>query len=248
MLLIGSLSSRLAVDAHQVNDLVSSIISTQFQSISSYITGPACAFTASWRVSLVALGVSPLMVIDGSLQAKFVQGFSKGSEEAYKDSGIIIMESITSIRTVSSFANEGKILQFYDEKLQKSYNSINKKGNTAGLAFGFIQFAMFAVSSIIFICSAAFVRDYGVSMKDMLISVYTIMFAAFGAGNNNQVMNDSGNAKNACKSLFQILDSQDEIQKPQLKKNSLIKTSILGNIEFKNVSFKYPNREAQVFD
>ncbi|EAS02072.1 multidrug resistance protein-like transporter family ABC domain protein (macronuclear) [Tetrahymena thermophila SB210] len=244
----GCLSSHLAVNAHQVNGLVSTVISTQFQSISSFITGLVCAFTASWRVSLVALGVSPLMVIAGSLQAKFVQGFSKGSEEAYKDSGIIIMESVTNIRTVASFANEGKILQFYDEKLQKSYNSINKKGNTAGLAFGFSQFVMFATYSIIFICSAAFVRDYGVSMKDMFISVYAIMFAAFGAGNNNQVMNDSGNAKNACKSLFQILDSQDEIQQSQLKENSLIKTGVLGDIEFKNVSFKYPNREAQVFD
>ena len=43
---------------------------------------------------------------------------------------------------------------------------------------------MFGVYGIIFYVSAVFVRDYGVTPKDMFISIFCIMFAAFGAGNN----------------------------------------------------------------
>ena len=49
-------------------------------------------------------------------------------------------------------------------------------------AFGFSQFAMFIVYAVIFICGAVFVRDYGVSVQGMFVSIFAILFAAFGAG------------------------------------------------------------------
>ena len=49
------------------------------------------------------------MIIAGQLQAKFVQGFSESTDSAYKDSGLIIMEAVTNIRTVASFSNESKV-------------------------------------------------------------------------------------------------------------------------------------------
>lgn len=36
------------------------------------------------------------------------------------------------------------------------------------------------------------------------------MYAAMGAGNNNQFMGDIGAAKNAAKNIFNILDRKDE--------------------------------------
>ena len=44
---------------------------------------------------------------------------------------------------------------------------------------------MFAVYAIIFICGAVFVRDNGVTIKEMFVSIFAILFAAFGAGNSN---------------------------------------------------------------
>lgn len=84
-------------------------------------------------MSLVALGISPLMIIAGQLQAKFVQGFSADTDAAYKDSGIIIMESVTNIRTVASFSNEKMLSEFYASKLVHPYNVAFKKGNISGI-------------------------------------------------------------------------------------------------------------------
>jgi ATP-binding cassette subfamily B (MDR/TAP) protein 1 len=59
-----------------------------------------------------------------------------------------------------------------------------KKGTIAGLSFGFSNFVMFAMYSIIFYTGAIFVRDTGLDMVDMFTAIFAIMFAAFGAGNN----------------------------------------------------------------
>jgi len=70
---------------------------------------------------------------------------------------------------------------------------------------------MFAVYAVIFYVSAIFVRDHGVSIKDMYISMFCILFSGMGAGSNNAFAGDVGSAKNACRSVFKILDSEDEI-------------------------------------
>jgi ATP-binding cassette subfamily B (MDR/TAP) protein 1 len=44
---------------------------------------------------------------------------------------------------------------------------------------------MFAVYAILFYVGAIFHRDEGVDVVDMFTAIFAIMYAAFGAGNNN---------------------------------------------------------------
>ena len=68
--------------------------------IGSLICGLTIAFTASWALTLVSLSLTPFIFVGGVLKAKFVKGFSDKSDSAYKDSGNLIMEAVTNIRTV----------------------------------------------------------------------------------------------------------------------------------------------------
>jgi len=107
---------------------------------------------------------------------------------------------------------------------------------------------MFSVYAVIFYVSAIFVRDYGLSIKDMYISMFCILFAGIGAGSNNAFQGDVGSAKNACRNIFKILDSEDEIQQQKRLYNSReSQLNVIGRIEFSNVSFKYPSRDTSVF-
>lgn len=91
----------------------------------------------SWRVALVAIASCPLVIIAGAIRAKNVEGFSVGTDKAYKGSGSIIMEAVTNIRTVASFANEKKLSLFLEETLKGPYELAFKKGHFSGIAFGF---------------------------------------------------------------------------------------------------------------
>lgn len=61
-------------------------------------------------------------------------------------------------------------------------------------------------------------------------------------------MSDIGAAKTASKKLFEILDSEDELQLALKKCPHPVSERVKGDIEFRNVSFKYPTRDALVFE
>lgn len=45
----------------------------------------------------------------------------------------------------------------------------------------------------------------------MFVSIFAILNAAAAAGNNNHFMGDVGATKAACREIFKIIDSEDEI-------------------------------------
>lgn len=102
----GNLTASLAVDSSLINSLTSNIISIQIQNFSSLMMGLTISFLYSWQLSLVSLGIMPLMIGAGVAQGKFVQGFSEKTDGVYKESNSLVMESVTNIRTVASFSNE----------------------------------------------------------------------------------------------------------------------------------------------
>jgi ABC-type bacteriocin/lantibiotic exporter with double-glycine peptidase domain len=66
----------------------------------------------------VAVALIPLMIIAGAIKMKMSTGFSEKTDEAYKDSSNLIMETLINIRTVKSFGYEDVVQNKYGEKLQ----------------------------------------------------------------------------------------------------------------------------------
>lgn len=80
----------------------------------------------------------------------------------------------------------------------------------------------------------------------MYCSVFALTLGAMSAGSVSQYMPDVGKTKNAAQSVYRILDTQAKIANTghEVKKNIC---DVKGDIEFVNVSFKYPTREKQIF-
>jgi len=241
----GALCSKLAKDATLINSLTGSVIGIFTQAIGSFVSGMIFAFIASWQLTLISLALSPLMVVAGKMEAQFSQGFSAATDDAYKDSAAFVAEAVNNMRTVASFAKEEKLLANYSTKLETPLKAAIKKGNLSGLCFGLSQLVNFGIYAIVFYIGAIFIRDIGLSFQEMLQSVFAIMFAAMGAGNAMQFAPDMGAATNAAVSIFKVLDTQPAIDIDDPKQN--VRSKVQGNIEFRNVSFKYPSREKQIF-
>ncbi|CAD8092756.1 unnamed protein product [Paramecium primaurelia] len=244
----GTLTSRLAVDCKLINGLTSSIIGINLANFASLVCGLTIAFTSSWALTLVTLGVTPFSFISGVLQAKYLQGFSAQTDEAYKDSGNLIMEAVTNIRTVFSFGNEQIILGIYSKKVQMPLEMAKEKGYKAGLAMGLSQMNIFIMNAIVFYVGAIFCRDIDLSVNDMFRTIFALTFATMGAGNNAAFAGDIGAAKNASKNIFEILDSEDEFQREERLKKQKLTKSIEGDICFNNLTFKYQSRDKNVFE
>jgi hypothetical protein len=100
---------------------------------------------------------------------------------------------------------------FLDIKLKKPASLITKKSNIAGLSLGFSQFTIFGIYAIVFYIGALLHRYHGLTEKDMLTSIFGIVFASTRAGMNLHFAGDIGDAHNAAVNIFEILDSPDEV-------------------------------------
>lgn len=109
----GNLAARLFAECNQVNAIATTAIGIMIQNISSLITGLVIAFVFDWRISLVALGFIPLLILAGLLEMSFNTGQSQATDEAYKGSAGLIMEAMINIRTVSSSGHDYIIVKKY---------------------------------------------------------------------------------------------------------------------------------------
>ncbi|KAL4480239.1 hypothetical protein ABPG74_020755 [Tetrahymena malaccensis] len=251
----GNLSIKLQQDGQYINQITSSIIPIQIQNFSCLVIGLALGFAYSWQITLIGMVATPLTIICAKFQAQFIQGYSENADGAYKEAGQIIMESVTNIRTVASFCNENKLSIFLSEKLVQPLQLVKSKGQISGVFVGLSFALIFWIYGIILYCGSIFTQHYDLSAKDMFVSIFTVIFAAFGIGYNNQFIPDIAMAFNSANNLFGILNLKDEAQicqeqalelnlQPKVQQNEY---AISGNIEFRNVSFKYPSRDQYVF-
>ena len=241
----GALGSKLSSDATLINTLTSSVFGVYMQAVAAFAAGLLISLLASWKLGLIGLGVSPLVTVAGMIRAKFNQSLTKSSDDAYQESVAFASEAVNNMRTVASFAREDKLLENYSKKLDGPLKASMINAQKSGLAFGVGQFINFGVYALLFYVGALFIRDDGLSFQDMFQSIMAIMLACMAAGNALQFAPDVGAARSAAKSIFEILDTKPviDIDDP----NQTVRKPVTGKIEFKNIWFKYPSREKQIF-
>lgn len=72
----GALGARLSTDAASIRTLVGDALGLLVQDIATVVTALVIAFVANWQLSLIVLILLPLLLVNGHLQIKSMQGFS----------------------------------------------------------------------------------------------------------------------------------------------------------------------------
>jgi ATP-binding cassette, subfamily B (MDR/TAP), member 1 len=72
----GALGARLSADAASIRTLVGDALGLLVQDIATVITALVIGFETSWQLSLIILVLLPLLLVNGHVQFKSMQGFS----------------------------------------------------------------------------------------------------------------------------------------------------------------------------
>jgi len=132
----------------------------------------------------------PIIVAAGAIRSKFRSGQMEEMDKAYKDSALIIMESLNNIRTVVSFGVENTVQHKYERYLDEPESSIRCSAVVSGCFFGLGQIVNFIAFGFMFFIGTIFMREYGVSLLDVFTVVYVILFAGLTIGNNSNFIPD----------------------------------------------------------
>jgi len=133
----GRLAARLAGDCAMVRSTLGEKFALYVQVIFSMIIGVSLAFSRSWRVSLVVIAMSPLMVVAGMLESAVLERSAAGGKASeYESSGDVAGEAVTNIRTVHAFSMHAAIYKLFADAADKSSGSLRLAAWMAGLSFG----------------------------------------------------------------------------------------------------------------
>lgn len=99
----GAISVKLSKDSYQLLNFLTGIVSVLCLNTATIVTSLIFAFSFSWKLTLIVLIFTPLMLAKGAIAVSVIKRISRQSENIEKFLGSFISETINNIKTVKSF-------------------------------------------------------------------------------------------------------------------------------------------------
>jgi ATP-binding cassette subfamily B (MDR/TAP) protein 1 len=106
------ISTRISSDTAAMQDALGEKVANFIHNFATFIAGFVVGFVRGWQLTLVILAVSPLLMIAGGFMARTISSMTKRGLEAYANAGGVAEESISNIRTVTTFFGDSKESMF----------------------------------------------------------------------------------------------------------------------------------------
>jgi ATP-binding cassette subfamily B (MDR/TAP) protein 1 len=242
----GILTSRLASDTELIQGLLGTRLGLNVQNFTTIIAGLVIAFLYQWKLTLVVLALSPLIMFANFMQMYSAKGFQVKREKATTHANQVAGDSIGAIRTVAAFTNEEQILQKYKMRLQGPTRLGVKASQTTGALMGVGQLFMFGSYCVAFWFGGRLIRDKEADFLDVMTVFMAIVMSAMSVGQSASFVPNATKAKVAASNVFKIIDTVPPIDSSSEAGERL--GQVRGDVEFRDVAFTYPQRlDAPVF-
>ncbi|KAI8142959.1 putative ABC transporter protein [Fennellomyces sp. T-0311] len=245
---VGALTSKLAIDSKNVNELVTKVPGDVFQIISTTITGLSIAFCHDWAMALIVLAMSPLVMGASFYESKVERGFENKTAKAHEQSGEIANEAIKAIRTVSALGKQHYFENKFAEALERPHRLAVRKAFLSSIGYALGQGVILYVGAVAFHTGMNFIETRGLKVDEFFICLLSVMITVQSIGKASVFASTYAKAKNSALATFEVLERQSEID-PDLEGIEPATTTISGNVSFENVTFRYPARtDVPIFD
>eukprot|EP00283_Hemiselmis_rufescens_P008388 CAMPEP_0173430262 /NCGR_PEP_ID=MMETSP1357-20121228/8738_1 /TAXON_ID=77926 /ORGANISM="Hemiselmis rufescens, Strain PCC563" /LENGTH=1416 /DNA_ID=CAMNT_0014394567 /DNA_START=104 /DNA_END=4354 /DNA_ORIENTATION=+ len=242
---VGRLCTRLATDATLVKGATGESMGTVVEGGSALVAALVIAFVSSWRLALVLCTVWPLLIVGQIFEFKNVSQQTGMSNAELEQTGEVLSDAVTAIRSVAAFNLQTSIMTLFDKTLVGPQKTGERRGVIQGFGSGFKQFVSMGSYGVAFYAGARFVEQ-GTLQFDMLIRVFlAVTLASEAIGRIAASAPDTAKAQAAARSIFYNIDlslNGTKIDPMNDAQGITPQAPIQGVIEFRNVSFSYPQR------
>jgi ATP-binding cassette, subfamily B, bacterial len=236
----GEMMSRLTADTTLIKSASGSSISQAVRNAIMLVGALAMMFYTSQRLSLMVLGIIPLIVLPLMGYGKVVRRLSRNAQDELANASAYAAENLGAVRTMQAFGNEGHVVGRFSGAVERAFDaaSVRLKAR-AGLT---------AVSFFLIVSSIVGVLWYGASMvvagtmTGGVLSQF-VLYAVFAGGalaELSEVWGEVSQAAGAAERLTELLAVVPEIQSPP--NPVALPTPAKGEIVFDAVRFAYPSR------
>ncbi|CAF0756890.1 unnamed protein product [Adineta steineri] len=239
----GELSNRLVDDLDKIKNGINEKMPDFMSLLARMLGSLVYALVIGWKLTLVFLSISPLIIISFNLTVKVIIKYTIKEIQAFAVASSVAQEVLQSIRTVTAFHGQRKEEERFATNLTRAKSMGLKKGLYMGICQGFNQIATFGAFAITFWYGPQLVRTdcHHYSAGTVIVVFVGCMVATNSIAQFIPNFQSFAEALGSGSYVFEIIDRQTKIdassdagEKPQ---------SLTGDIEFKDVIFTYPARQ-----
>ncbi|XP_032690180.1 multidrug resistance protein homolog 49 isoform X2 [Odontomachus brunneus] len=240
-------ASRITEDLDKMKDGMGEKLCIFIYLVSSFSTSIIISFVYGWKLTLVVLSCAPIIVIATAVVAKVQSSLSALELAAYGQAGSVAEEVLGAIRTVVAFNGEQKEVERYAEKLVPAERTGIRRGMWSGVGGGVMWLIIYLSYALAFWYGLQLIlNDREKEDKEYTPAVLVIVFFGVLSGAQNMGLTSPhleafAVARGSAAAIFQVLDRVPTIDSLSGEGKKL--QSVHGEIEFKNVEFRYPARK-----
>lgn len=234
----GDTIQRCTSDIDTVKGFLSNNLPQLLNVIATMASGIFQMAVISVPIMLVTLCVTPISFVSCLLYFKYISKKFSEVEELESDMTTALQENINGVRVVKAFAREKEELEKFDKKSRRFKEESFKINNAMGLFWGYsdgITSLQYGVTIVVCIILA---KNGTLSSGDIIAALMYISMLVYPIRSLGRIIGDFGKAVVAAKRIDEIIKKPDEY-----KKDGVLTPDIKGEIEFKDVSFKFDDTD-----
>ncbi|RNA06435.1 ATP-binding cassette sub-family B member 9 isoform X1 [Brachionus plicatilis] len=233
----GDMLSRLTSDTTTMSDLISQNLNGFLWNLVKTIGTLAFILKLSWQLSLTCFIGAPIVFSVGKFYGDYYRILSSKVQKCMADSNDVAEQALSTIRTVRSFANEDGEFASYSLRLKDMLKLKIRQALMFTTYEWAVKIAELFMTVSMLSYGAHLVSTNQISSGDFIsFVIYQLTLGSCLEGLTS-VYTGLMNAAGASEKIFEYLDI-----KPSLELRNYEPARLEGAIEFKNVSFTYPNR------
>ncbi|KAM0951265.1 putative ABC-type xenobiotic transporter [Dioscorea sansibarensis] len=236
----GEIVGKLSGDTILIQDAMGEKAGKFIQLISTFIGGFTVAFVQGWLLTLVMLSTIPPLVVAGAAMSTVISKMASRGQTAYGEASVIVEQTMSSIRTVSSFTGEKQSVKKYSSSLRGAYNATVQEGLAAGLGLGTASCVMFCGYALGVWYGSKLILNNKYSGGDVITVIFAVLTGSLSLGQASPCLSSFAAGQAAVFKMFETINRKTKIDAYDTRGKKL--DDIHGDIEFKNVCFCYPSR------
>ncbi|PYI00888.1 multidrug resistance protein 1, 2, 3 [Aspergillus sclerotiicarbonarius CBS 121057] len=238
----GALTSTLSAETKQLAGISGVTLGTILIVTVNLAASLVVALVMGWKLALVCISAVPVLLACGFIRVWMLDKIQRRAKSAYQKSASSACEAASAIRTVASLTMEPEVLTSYESQLHSQLKSDIFPIIKSSALYASSQALPFLCMALGFWYGGSLLGKGQYTVFQFYVCFSEVIFGAQAAGTIFSHAPDMGKAKNAAVEFKKLFRNQSI---NAYKSTGVHVSSMQGEVEFRDVSFRYPTRLEQ---
>jgi ABC-type multidrug transport system fused ATPase/permease subunit len=178
----GTLTTRITADTMEMQSGMGEQLGLFLRFTSQFLCGFILGFVQGWELTLLLIGVTPLLAVGGATMMIALASASKQGLSAYAAAGGIATEHFAAMKTVAAFGGEPLAIKKFGEKITDALKIGIRGGFIQGGGIGLTMFVFYCTYSLALWVGGQLIIAGRYSPGNVLSTFFAVVMGAFALG------------------------------------------------------------------